>query len=169
VQIAGEPPSTGSAGLGTIEIEFAAGARMRISGAVDPTTLDGGGCCAGTGTPAMIPIASGVKVWIATGHTDMRRGMNSLALLVQEAFKRDPHGGDPYVFRGRSGSLIKILWHDGLGMSCTQTRCIHTTPPSASVEDFGTIAVLRVAARSTRRFHRLHCLRGGFDAGISYR
>lgn len=36
----------------------------------------------------MIPIASGVRVWIATGHTDMRRGMNSLALLVQEAFKR---------------------------------------------------------------------------------
>ena len=34
----------------------------------------------------MIPIASGVRVWIATGHTDMRRGMNSLALLVQEAF-----------------------------------------------------------------------------------
>jgi len=38
----------------------------------------------------VIPIASGVRVWIATGHTDMRRGMNSLALLVQEAFKRDP-------------------------------------------------------------------------------
>ena len=56
----------------------------------------------------MIPI-SGVKVWIATGHTDMRRGMNSLALLVQEAFKRNPHGGDLYVFRGRSGSLIKSL------------------------------------------------------------
>jgi hypothetical protein len=32
-------------------------------------------------------------VWTATGHTDMRRGMNSLALLVQEAFKRDPHAG----------------------------------------------------------------------------
>jgi transposase len=42
----------------------------------------------------MIPIASGVRVWIATGHTDMRRRMNSLALLVQEAFKRDPHAGD---------------------------------------------------------------------------
>jgi transposase len=37
---------------------------------------------------AMIPIPSAVRVWIATGHTDMRRGMNSLALLVQEAFKR---------------------------------------------------------------------------------
>ena len=70
----------------------------------------------------MIPIASGVKVWIATGHTDMRRGMNSLALLVQEAFNRDPHGGDLYVFRGRSGSLIKILWHDGLGMSLYAKR-----------------------------------------------
>ena len=57
----------------------------------------------------MIPIASGVRVWIATGHTDMRRGMNSLALLVQEAFRRDPHGGDLYVFRGKSGKLIKIL------------------------------------------------------------
>ena len=54
----------------------------------------------------MIPIASGVRVWIATGHTDMRRGMNSLGLLVQEAFKRDPHGGDLYVFRGKSGKLI---------------------------------------------------------------
>jgi transposase len=58
----------------------------------------------------MIPIPSGVRVWIATGHTDMRLGMNSLALLVQEAFKRDPHGGDLYVFRGKSGKLIKILW-----------------------------------------------------------
>jgi transposase len=65
----------------------------------------------------VIPVSSGVRVWIATGHTDMRRGMNSLALLVQEAFRRDPHGGDLYVFRGKSGKLIKILWHDGLGMS----------------------------------------------------
>ena len=70
----------------------------------------------------MIPIASGVRVWIATGHTDMRRGMNSLALLVQEVCKRDPHGGDLYVFRGRRGSLIKILWHDGIGMSLYAKR-----------------------------------------------
>jgi transposase len=65
----------------------------------------------------MIPISSGVRVWIATGHTDMRRGMNSLALQIQEALERDPHGGDLYVFRGKSGKLIKILWHDGLGTS----------------------------------------------------
>jgi len=72
--------------------------------------------------PTVIPIASGVRVWIATGHTDMRRGMNSLGLLVQEAFKRDPHGGDLNVFRGRSGKLIKILWHDELGMSLYAKR-----------------------------------------------
>lgn len=70
----------------------------------------------------MIPIASGVRVWIATGHTDMRRGMQSLALQVQEALKRDPHAGDLYVFRGRSGSLIKVLWHDGIGMSLYAKR-----------------------------------------------
>jgi transposase len=73
----------------------------------------------------MIPISSGVRVWIATGHTDMRRGMNSLALQVQEALKRDPHGGDLYVFRGRSGKLLKILWHDGLGMSLYAKRLEH--------------------------------------------
>ena len=70
----------------------------------------------------MIPLASGLRVWIATGHTDMRRGMNTLALQVQEALKRDPNGGDLYVFRGKSGKLIKVLWHDGLGMSLYSKR-----------------------------------------------
>lgn len=65
----------------------------------------------------MIPIPSGVRVWIATGHTDMRRGMRSLALTVQEILKRAPHAGDLYIFRGRRGDLVKILWLDGLGMS----------------------------------------------------
>jgi transposase len=39
----------------------------------------------------MFPIPSGVKVWVPIGHTDMRRGMQSLALSVQESLKRDPH------------------------------------------------------------------------------
>lgn len=65
----------------------------------------------------MIPVPSGVRVWLAAGQTDMRRGMNSLALQVQQVLGRNPHGGDLYVFRGRRGDLIKILWYDGLGMS----------------------------------------------------
>jgi transposase len=51
----------------------------------------------------MIPVPSGVRVWLAAGHTDMRRGMNSLALQVQQALGRDPFAGDLYVFRGRRG------------------------------------------------------------------
>ena len=52
----------------------------------------------------MISVPSGVQVWLAVGHTDMRRGMNSLALQVQEGLKRDPHAGDLYVFRGKRGA-----------------------------------------------------------------
>ena len=58
---------------------------------------------------------SGMRVWLAAGATDMRRGMNGLALQVQQALHRDPHAGDLYVFRGKRGDLVKILWHDGLG------------------------------------------------------
>jgi transposase len=65
----------------------------------------------------MIPVPSDVRIWIAIGRTDMRRGMRGLALQVQQTLKRDLHAGDTYVFRGRAGSLVKILWHDGTGMS----------------------------------------------------
>ena len=58
----------------------------------------------------MIPIPSGVRVWIATGHTDMRRGMQGLALQVQEQLKRDPHAGDLYIFRGRRGAIVKACF-----------------------------------------------------------
>jgi transposase len=69
----------------------------------------------------MIPIPTGVRVWLATGHTDMRKGFASLALIVQEVLKRDPHGGHLFVFRGRRGDLIKVIWHDGQG-ACLYTK-----------------------------------------------
>jgi len=65
----------------------------------------------------VIPIAPNIRVWLATGHTDMRKGMNSLALLVQEKFSRDPHAGDLFLFRGTRGDKIKAIWFDGIGMS----------------------------------------------------
>ena len=64
----------------------------------------------------MIVPPSGVRVWLATGATDMRRGMNSLALQAQEVLRRDPYGRHLFVFRGRRGDLIKILWHDTQGL-----------------------------------------------------
>jgi transposase len=63
----------------------------------------------------MIPVPAGVRVWLATGHTDMRKGFASLAMLVQEKLAQDPHAGHLFVFRGRRGDLIKIIWHDGQG------------------------------------------------------
>jgi transposase len=52
----------------------------------------------------------------------MRRGMQSLALTIQESFKRHPHAGDLHIFRGRRGDLGKILWHDGIGLSLYAKR-----------------------------------------------
>lgn len=58
----------------------------------------------------MIPVPVGTRVWLAAGHADMRRGFPGLALLVQETLKADPHAGHLFVFRGRRGDLIKIIW-----------------------------------------------------------
>jgi len=63
----------------------------------------------------VIPFPGGARVWLATGRTDMRKGMNGLALQVQEVLERDPYSGHLFVFRGRRGDLIKILWHDTQG------------------------------------------------------
>jgi len=72
----------------------------------------------------------------------MRRGMNGLALQVQEALKRDPHAGDLFIFRGRRGDMIKVLWHDGLGMSLyakrlERGRFIWPTAPSLASSKTG--------------------------------
>lgn len=56
------------------------------------------------------------------GHTDIRKGMQGLAPMVQQQLYRDSHGGDLFVFRGRIGSLVKIIWHDGVGMSLYAKR-----------------------------------------------
>ena len=49
----------------------------------------------------MIPIPTGVRVWLATGHTDMRKGFDGLPLFVHDTRRRDPHSGHLFVFRGR--------------------------------------------------------------------
>jgi transposase len=63
----------------------------------------------------MIPFPTGVRVWLATGHTDMRKGFASLSLQVQEILRHDPLSGQLFCFRGRSGDLLKVIWHDGQG------------------------------------------------------
>jgi transposase len=70
----------------------------------------------------MIAFPAGSRVWLAGGVTDMRRGIDSLALQVQEHLGGDPHAGDLWVFRGRSGHLLPRVWHDGLGFSLYTKR-----------------------------------------------
>ena len=119
IAIAPEPGVASPAGTdkaGTIEVEFATGGRMRIIGPIEASVVIGADRGARQTASAMIPVPSGARVWLATGHTDMRKGFDGLALLVQEVLKRNPHSGHLFVFRGRRGGLIKVLWHDGQGM-----------------------------------------------------
>lgn len=70
----------------------------------------------------MIAPPTGTRVWLAAGVTDMRRGMDGLAALVQSALGRDPFSGHIFLFRGRRGDLIKILWWSGDGMNLYAKR-----------------------------------------------
>jgi transposase len=64
----------------------------------------------------MIALATGTQIWIAAGVTDLRRGFTGLSAQVQTVLKESPFSGHVFVFRGRRGDLIKMLWWDGDGL-----------------------------------------------------
>jgi transposase len=64
----------------------------------------------------MITVPAGVRVYLALGPTDMRKGFDGLSLLAQEVLQEDPFSGHLFVFRGRRGDLIKVLYWDGQGL-----------------------------------------------------
>jgi transposase len=64
----------------------------------------------------MIGLAAGTQIWIVAGVTDMRRGFVGLSGMVQTALEQNPFSGQVFVFRGKRGDLIKILWWDGDGL-----------------------------------------------------
>jgi transposase len=63
----------------------------------------------------MIPVPANTRVWLAAGVTDMRKGFNGLAAQAQKVLAADPYSGHLFVFRGRRGDLIKVVWWDGQG------------------------------------------------------
>jgi len=69
----------------------------------------------------MMMLAPGVKVHIALGITDMRKGLDGLAMLVQKVLEQDPFSGHLFAFRGRKANLIKIVFWDGTGL-CLFTK-----------------------------------------------
>ena len=69
----------------------------------------------------MIPVPSNTRVWLAAGVTDMRRGFNTLAVQVENVLELEPYSGHLFVFRGRRGDLLKIIWWDAQG-ACLFTK-----------------------------------------------
>jgi transposase len=63
----------------------------------------------------LIPVPGNTRVWLAAGVTDMRRGFNTLAAQAEKTLAQDPFSGHLFVFRGRRGDLLKIIWWDSQG------------------------------------------------------
>ena len=70
----------------------------------------------------MIGLASNTRVWIVAGHTDMRKGFDGLAAMVQTALAANPFCGHVFVFRGKRGDILKVLWFDGQGLMLLSKR-----------------------------------------------
>lgn len=64
----------------------------------------------------MIAPPAGVRVFLAAGATDMRKGFDGLAAMAQSVLGKDPFSGAVFAFRGKRGDLIKLLWWDGQGL-----------------------------------------------------
>lgn len=64
----------------------------------------------------MIEPPAGTKIWIAAGVTDLRRGFDGLSAQVQNTLQQQPFSGHIFVFRGRRGDIVKLLWWDGDGL-----------------------------------------------------
>jgi transposase len=63
----------------------------------------------------MIPVPSNTRIWLAAGVTDMRHGFNTLAAQAEKVLEEDPYSGHLFVFRGRRGDLLKVIWWDAQG------------------------------------------------------
>ena len=70
----------------------------------------------------MITPPANTQIWIAAGVTDMRCGFDGLSALVQTRLEQAPFSGQVFVFRGRRGDLIKLLWFDGDGLCLFSKR-----------------------------------------------
>lgn len=66
----------------------------------------------------MIALPAGTTIWIAAGVTDLRRGFTGLSAIAQTVLEQDPYSGHVFVFRGKRGDLIKLLWWEGTVCVC---------------------------------------------------
>jgi transposase len=90
----------------------------------------------------MIAPPANARIWIAAGVTDLRRGFGGLSALVQTVLEQDPYAGHVFVFRGRRGDLIKLLWWDGDGL-CLFAKRLERGRFVWPKMDSGTVALTR--------------------------
>ena len=70
----------------------------------------------------MIMPGADLKIYVATRPVDFRRGIDGLAVTVQEMLGLDPYDGTAFVFRAKRADRIKILVWDGTGLMLVQKR-----------------------------------------------
>jgi len=70
----------------------------------------------------VIELRTGTKIWLAAGVTDMRRGFDRLSAQVQTVLEQQPFSGHVFLFRGRRGDIVKLLWFDGDGLCLFSKR-----------------------------------------------
>lgn len=69
----------------------------------------------------MISLPSGTRIWLVAGVTDMCKSFNGLGEQVQHVLNDNPFSGHLFIFRGRRGDTVKILWADADGL-CLFTK-----------------------------------------------
>ena len=80
----------------------------------------------------MIGLPANTRVWIVAGHTDMRKGFDGLAAMVQTTLAANPFCGHVFVFRGKRGDILKVLWFDGQGLMLRLERGRFVWPQATS-------------------------------------
>lgn len=91
----------------------------------------------------MLSLKSGIKIYLCTCHTDMRKGMHSLMLLADGLVPKKFASGAMFVFRGKSATKLKILWYDGQGF-CLFYKCLDSGKfPWLNTSDKASVGITR--------------------------
>lgn len=94
----------------------------------------------------MMLVPAGIKVHMAVGYTDMRKGIDGLAVLVEQILEKDPFSGHMFVFRGKRADMIKVLFWDGSGL-CLLTKRLEEGRFAWPVADEHGLTVTMTAAQ----------------------
>jgi transposase len=112
---------------------------------------------------------SNTNIWIAAGITDMRRGFTGLSAAAQTVLEQNPYSGHVFVFRGKRGDLVKVLWWDGDGL-CLFAKRLERGRFVWPQADKGVVSLSPCAALDAARRHRLakadpnsHTRHGGIE------